>query len=216
MAPGAARGRGSTSPLASRSPAPAVSHVSHTKPRRLREQACRRAPGEPGARGPHRAWPACRPYDHSPRAIGTGAMRAELTLFSADRRRRDRAASRRGCAGWRPSWRTRSCRRCVCCPGGGVCAGDAAWAGASAAFLRRPRLCRPVCACVSPSADRAPTSSGAGPEVVAHRRWAGARASPRSKRLLVALTSQSGELLGIRVDLTTAPQTNLRVPARGP
>ncbi|KAI4559241.1 hypothetical protein MJG53_017767 [Ovis ammon polii x Ovis aries] len=38
-------------------------------------------------------------------------MRAELTLFSADRRRRDRAASRRGCAGWRPSWRTRSCRR---------------------------------------------------------------------------------------------------------
>ncbi|KAI4551219.1 hypothetical protein MJT46_017471 [Ovis ammon polii x Ovis aries] len=38
-------------------------------------------------------------------------MRAELTLFSADRRRRDRAASRRGCARWRPSWRTRSCRR---------------------------------------------------------------------------------------------------------
>ncbi|KAG5194836.1 hypothetical protein JEQ12_012125 [Ovis aries] len=38
-------------------------------------------------------------------------MRAELTLFSADRRKRDRAASRRGCAGWRPSWRTRSCRR---------------------------------------------------------------------------------------------------------
>lgn len=56
---------------------------------------------------------------------------------------------------------------------------------------------------------RAPTSSGAGPEVVAHRQWAGARASPHSKRLLVALTSQSGELLGIQVDLTTAPQTNL-------
>ena len=58
----------------------------------------------------------------------------------------------------------------------------------------------------------APTSSGAGPEVVAHRQWAGARASPHSKRLLVALTSQSGELLGIQVDLTTAPG----VPARGP
>ena len=26
----------------------------------------------------------------------------------------------------------------------------------------------------------------------------------------------SGELLGIQVDLTTAPQTNLGVPARGP
>ena len=63
---------------------------------------------------------------------------------------------------------------------------------------------------------RAPTSLGAGPEVVAHRWWAGARASPHSKRLLVALTSQSRELLGIQVDLTTAPQTNLRVPARGP
>ena len=63
---------------------------------------------------------------------------------------------------------------------------------------------------------QAPTSSGARPEVVAHRRWAGARASPRSKSLLVALTSQSRELLGIQVDLTTAPLTNLRVPARGP
>ena len=63
---------------------------------------------------------------------------------------------------------------------------------------------------------QAPTSSGAGPEVVAHRRWAGARVSPLSKRLLVALTSQSGELLGTQVDLTTAPLTNLRVPARGP
>ena len=49
---------------------------------------------------------------------------------------------------------------------------------------------------------RAPTSSGAGPEVVAHRRWAGARASPRSKRLLVALTSQSGSCLGYRCELT--------------
>ena len=63
---------------------------------------------------------------------------------------------------------------------------------------------------------QAPTSSGAGPEVVTHRRWARARASPRSKKLLVALTSQSGELLGIQVDLMTAPQTNLREPARGP
>ena len=63
---------------------------------------------------------------------------------------------------------------------------------------------------------RAPTSLGTGPEVVTHRRWAGARASSRSKRLLVALTSQSGELLGIQVDLMTAPQTNLRVPALGP
>ena len=63
---------------------------------------------------------------------------------------------------------------------------------------------------------RAPTSSGAGPEVVTYRRWAGARASPRSKRLLVALPSESGQQLGIQVDLTTAPQTNLRVPAWGP
>ena len=63
---------------------------------------------------------------------------------------------------------------------------------------------------------RAPTSLGTGPEVVTHRQWAGARASSRSKRLLVALTSQSGELLGIQVDLMTAPQTNLRVPALGP
>ena len=63
---------------------------------------------------------------------------------------------------------------------------------------------------------RAPTSLGAGPEVVAHRQWVGARASPHSKRLLVALTSQSGELLGIQVDLPTAPQTNLGVPAWGP
>ena len=43
-----ARGRGSTSPLTSWSPAPSVSHMSHTKPPRLREQACGCDPHEPG------------------------------------------------------------------------------------------------------------------------------------------------------------------------
>ena len=52
--------------------------------------------------------------------------------------------------------------------------------------------------------------------MVTRRWWAGARGSPRSKRLLVALTSQAGELLGIQLDLMNAPQTDLRVPARGP
>ena len=52
--------------------------------------------------------------------------------------------------------------------------------------------------------------------MVTRRWWAGARGSPRSKRLLVARTSQAGELLGIQLDLINAPQTDLRVPARGP
>lgn len=92
-------GQGSTSPLTSLSPAPSVTHVSHTKPRWLLEQACGCALREPGASGPHRAWPACRPCGHSPRAIRTGSLRAELTLFLADRRERDPAAWRRGACG---------------------------------------------------------------------------------------------------------------------
>ena len=103
LAPGSLRrgpgARGSTSPLTSRSPAPSVTHVSHTKPRWLREQAVGCAPREPGASGPHRAWPACRPCGHSPRAVRTGSLRAELTLFLADRRERDPAAWRRGACG---------------------------------------------------------------------------------------------------------------------
>ena len=110
------RGRGSTSPLTSRSPAPSVIQASHTKPHRLREQACGHAPHEPGARGPHRAWPTCRPYSHSPRAVRTGSLRAELTLFLANRWERVTAASRIGCTRWRPNWRrrTRSCSGCLC------------------------------------------------------------------------------------------------------
>ena len=46
--------------------------------------------------------------------------------------------------------------------------------------------------------------------MVAPRWWAGARGSPRSRRTFVALTSQAGELLRIQLDLTSAPQTNLR------
>ena len=45
----------STSPLTRRSPAPSITHVSHAKPRWLLEQACGRAPHEPGASGLHRA-----------------------------------------------------------------------------------------------------------------------------------------------------------------
>ena len=78
LAPGSLRrgpgARGSTSPLTSRSPAPSVTHVSHTKPRWLREQAVGCAPREPGASGPHRAWPACRPCGRSPRAVRTGVV----------------------------------------------------------------------------------------------------------------------------------------------
>ena len=51
----APRAEGSTSPLTSRSPAPSVTHVSHAKLRWLLEQACGRAPHEPGASGLHRA-----------------------------------------------------------------------------------------------------------------------------------------------------------------
>ena len=107
---------GSTSPLTSWSPAPSVSHVSHTKLHRLREQVCGHAPHEPGARGSHRAWPTCCPCDHSPRAVRTGSLREELMLFLADRRETDMAAWRIGCARWRPNWRrrTRSCSRCLC------------------------------------------------------------------------------------------------------
>ena len=109
---------GSTSPLRSRSAALSVPHGSHTKPRWLLEQACGCVPREPGASGPHRAWPACRPCSHSPRVVRTGSLRAELTLFLADRRERDTAASRRGCARWRPNWRrTRSpWRQWICDP----------------------------------------------------------------------------------------------------
>ena len=176
-------GQGSTSPLMSRSPAPSVTHVSHTKPRWLREQACGCAPHEPGASGLHRAWPPCRPWGHSPRAIRTGSLRAELTLFLADRRERDPAAWRRG-----------------------ACGPETRLGGACAAFLRRSCLCRPVCVCGPVCCSRDPTS-GAGPDVVARRWWAGARGSPRSRRTLVALTSQAGELLSIQLDLTSGPQT---------
>ena len=205
------------SPLTSQSPAPSVTYVSHTKPRRLREQACRCVPRDPGAPGPHKAWPACRPCRHSPRAIRTGSLREELTLFFADRRERH-ATSTRGCARWSPNWRrrTRSCS--------GSCADGEAASGWETRLGRGPAMpfsAAPVSAteCVRVWAHlliRAPTSLGAGPEVVTHRWWAGARASPRSKRLLIALTSQSGELLGIQVDPKTAPQTNPRVSARGP
>ena len=104
------------------------------------------------------------------------------------------------------------------CADGEVAPGREMWLGRGPAL---PFSTTPVCAteCVRVWPHlliRAPTSSGAGPKVVTHRQWARARASPHSKRLLVALTSQSGNLLGIQVDLTTAPQTNLRVPARGP
>ena len=111
-----ARGTGSTSPLTSWSPAPSVSHVSHTKPHRLCEQACGRAPREPGASGLHRAWPTCRPCGYSPCAVRTGSLRAELTLFLANRQGRDTVALRIGCARWRPNWRkrTRSCSGCLC------------------------------------------------------------------------------------------------------
>ena len=111
----APRAEGSTSSLTSRSAAPSVSHASHTKLHRLREQACGHAPHEPGAGGPHRAWSACRPCGHSPRAVRTGSLRAELMLFLADRRERVMAAWRIGCARWRPNWRrTRSCSGCLC------------------------------------------------------------------------------------------------------
>ena len=78
--------------------------------------------------------------------------------------------------------------------------------------LCRSGLCRRVCVYSPVCWSRHPTL-GAGPDVVTRRWWAGARGSPRSKRLLVALTSQAGELLGIQLDLTSAPQTNLRVTA---
>ena len=81
--------------------------------------------------------------------------------------------------------------------------------------LCRSGLCRRVCVYSPVCWSRHPTL-GAGPDVVTRRWWAGARGSPRSKRLLVALTSQAGELLGIQLDLINAPQTDLRVPARGP
>ena len=78
------RGRGSTSPLTSRSPAPSVSHVSHAKPRWLREQASGRAPhptpppprtqGQWSAQSiarlpPLRSQPACR----QDRVVASGA-----------------------------------------------------------------------------------------------------------------------------------------------
>ena len=71
---------GSMSPLMSRSPAPSVSHASHTKLHRLREQACGHAPHEPGACGPHRAWSSCRPCGHSPRAVRVVASGADAVL----------------------------------------------------------------------------------------------------------------------------------------
>ena len=46
--------------------------------------------------------------------------------------------------------------------------------------------------------------------MVARGWWAGASGSPRSRRTFVALTSQARELLRIQLDLTSAPQTNLR------
>ena len=46
--------------------------------------------------------------------------------------------------------------------------------------------------------------------MVARGWWAGASESPRSRRTFVALTSQARELLRIQLDLTSAPQTNLR------
>lgn len=134
--------------------------------------------------------PTCR----SPRAVRTGSLRAGLTLFLADRRRRGTATSRRGCGRWRPSWRrrTRSCSGCVCRRGGRV------WAAAPSTG---------ECVRVWPHLlVWAPASSGAGPEVVARRRWAGAWGSPRPRRLLVALSGQSRELLGV--------QAGLRVPLR--
>lgn len=69
--PGAARGRGSTSPLGRAVTAPAAA-TCHTRSRR----GCvsRHAGVLPANPGPwsHRAWPACRPYDHSPQPSGQG------------------------------------------------------------------------------------------------------------------------------------------------
>ena len=80
------------------------------------------------------------------------------------------------------------------------------WAGPALPFSAAP-VSAVQCACVALSAapGTQPREQGQMWSLVGGGQVA--RGSPRSRRTLVALTSQAGELLSIQLDLTSGPQT---------